>query len=135
MSSIAAHITSSNTATVYTGMFLDQNDGGPVYSQNVVVTDVEPIAPELPGVFALRQNYPNPFNPKTTIVYEVASRQSVRLGVYDLLGREIATLVNETKSPGTYEVTWDASGQPSGVYFYRLSAGSFTESKKLVLLR
>jgi hypothetical protein len=79
--------------------------------------------------------YPNPFNPRTTIVYLVSSRQSVVLGIYDLLGREVATLVNEVKSPGTYTVSWDATGQPSGVYFYRLTTDSFVSTRKLVLAK
>jgi hypothetical protein len=97
----------------------------------------------VPEKFALEQNYPNPFNPSTTIRFqipaEVGAQRSqvglVTLKVYDVLGREVATLVNEEMKPGSYEVTWDATEFASGVYLYRLQAGSFVETKKLVLLR
>ncbi|MBI4535313.1 MAG: T9SS type A sorting domain-containing protein [Ignavibacteriae bacterium] len=90
---------------------------------------------QAPTDFALFQNYPNPFNPRTKIVYRVGSREFVELGVYDVLGREVATLVNEVKQPGRYEVTWDASSVASGVYLYRLQAGRFFESRRMLLLR
>jgi hypothetical protein len=100
----------------------------------------------IPSSFILHQNYPNPFNPSTKIVYGVKSpygstdpqgrgRESVELKVYDLLGREVATLVNEQKAPGSYEVTWDAGGLGSGVYLYRLQAGSLSETRRLILLK
>lgn len=90
---------------------------------------------ETTAEFELHQNYPNPFNPTTRIIYQVASIESVTLKVYDILGREIATLLNEVKHPGNYELEFDASDLPSGVYFYRLNAGGFSESKKMILLR
>lgn len=90
--------------------------------------------------FSLSQNYPNPFNPSTKIEYAISSPQNATLKVYDVLGNEVATLVNEYKSPGTYEVEFPAnSGNsvnlPSGVYFYQLKAGDFVQTKKMVLLR
>ncbi|HMN18865.1 MAG TPA: T9SS type A sorting domain-containing protein [Ignavibacteriaceae bacterium] len=85
--------------------------------------------------FSLSQNFPNPFNPNTSLKYEIGSQQFVTLKIYDLLGREIAIIVNEEKPAGTYEVTFDASGLSSGIYFYRLQAGSFTETKKMILIR
>jgi len=85
--------------------------------------------------FNLQQNYPNPFNPTTTIKYQISDMVFVTLMVYDVLGREIATLVNEEKPVGTYEITWYSDNLPSGIYFYRLEAGSFVETKKMVLLR
>jgi hypothetical protein len=90
---------------------------------------------ETPRSFALLQNYPNPFNPRTIIRYQITDYGWVKLGVFDVLGREVARLVDEVKTPGTYEVTWEASGQASGVCFYRLSVGTFVETKKLVLVR
>jgi hypothetical protein len=90
---------------------------------------------ELPKVFALDQNYPNPFNPSTSISYELPSRSFVSLKMFDVLGREVATLVNEEKPAGTYSVTWDARNVASGMYFYRLQAGSFTDTKKLILMK
>jgi hypothetical protein len=88
-----------------------------------------------PAQFSLSQNYPNPFNPTTAIQYSVSSTQYVSLKVYDVIGRELSTLVSEVKPPGTYTVKWDAQGLASGIYFYRLEAGQFTETRKLVLLR
>jgi len=85
--------------------------------------------------FILYQNYPNPFNPTTRIQYQVSSISKVTLKVYDVLGIEIGTLVNEEKPSGIYEVEFDAAGLSSGVYFYTLQAGNFTQTKKLVLLR
>ena len=91
--------------------------------------------PAVPGSFSLGQNYPNPFNPKTRIDYTVGSRQSVVLKVFDLLGREVATLVNENKDAGTYSATLDGAGLTSGVYYYRMRAGGYVETRRLVLLR
>jgi hypothetical protein len=85
--------------------------------------------------YDLSQNYPNPFNPSTTIQFAVTSRQLVALKVYDILGNEIATLVNEVKTAGTYEVEWDASGLPSGVYFYQLKSKGYVETKKMLLIK
>jgi len=135
MSSGAAHVTSGVTAVLYAGMFLDQNDGGPVYSREIAATDVDPGTSSIPEGFTLHQNYPNPFNPTTEIGFQISDYGLVGLDVYDMLGRKVATLVNEKKHPGSYEVTWDATGQTSGVYFYRLSTPGFVETKKLVLLR
>jgi hypothetical protein len=88
---------------------------------------------DAPAIFSLEQNYPNPFNPTTRIVYTVDSRQSVQLKVYDVLGREVATLVNAVMPPGSHTVNWDASGLSSGVYLYRLQTGAAVETRKLVL--
>jgi len=85
--------------------------------------------------FNLEQNYPNPFNPSTTINYQIPTLSIVSLKVYDVLGNEIVTLVNEEKPAGSYEVEFDAISLPSGVYFYRLQAGSFVETKKMVLMK
>ena len=90
---------------------------------------------EIPSEFSLSQNYPNPFNPTTTIKYQIPELSFVTLKVYDVLGSEIATLVNEEKPIGNYEVNLEANGLPSGIYFYKLQAGDFIETKKMVLLR
>jgi hypothetical protein len=90
---------------------------------------------EVPAGFSLEQNFPNPFNPNSDIRYLISEFRTVRLAVYDLLGREVAMLVNEAKQPGTYTVRFDASGLASGVYLYRLTAGSFVETKKMVVVR
>jgi hypothetical protein len=121
-------------------------------SPNVVVTDVEDenlITSIQSTEFILDQNYPNPFNPSTKIKYTIpnvplslSSRSESRdegsrvlLKVYDVLGKEVATLVNEEKTAGSYEVDFDANGLSSGVYFYKLTSGSFSQSKKMILLR
>jgi hypothetical protein len=91
--------------------------------------------PVVPTEFAIFQNFPNPFNPTTLVRYQLPVASSVRLAVYDLLGREVAVLVNERKGPGSHEVTFDGAGLASGVYFYRLQAGDFVQAKKLVVLR
>ena len=90
---------------------------------------------EVPEAFALAQNYPNPFNPATTIIYDVAQPSDVRVLVYDLLGKAVATLVDEHHAAGRYEVTFDARGLPSGAYLYTLRAGDFTQTRRLVLLK
>ena len=100
----------------------------------------------LPTEYSLSQNYPNPFNPSTTIKYQIPthsgqvvgsgfSLRNVTLKVYDILGREVTTLVNQQQKPGSYEVLFNASNLTSGVYFYRLQSGSFNESRKMILLR
>jgi len=96
---------------------------------------IRKIENEIPEKFTLEQNYPNPFNPTTSIKYQVESSKHIKLVVYDILGKEIATLVNEKQSPGTYEVTWDASVYPSGVYFYKLTSGDFSETKKMLMIK
>ncbi len=85
--------------------------------------------------FALSQNYPNPFNPTTVISYQLATNSEVTLNIYDVLGREVKTLVNERQSAGDHSVAFSAKGLPSGVYFYRLQAGTYSETKKLLLLK
>jgi hypothetical protein len=90
----------------------------------------------LPTEFALNQNYPNPFNPVTTIKFGLPSEASVDLRVYNILGQEVAVLINnEMKTAGNYDVSFNAKGLTSGIYFYRLTTGSFVETKKMILLR
>jgi hypothetical protein len=88
-----------------------------------------------PTTFKLYQNYPNPFNPSTTISYDLPVRSRVKLSIYNLLGQEVATLIEGEQEPGRYNVNFDASGLPSGVYFYRLEAGNFVEQKKMILIK
>jgi hypothetical protein len=83
--------------------------------------------------FGLEQNYPNPFNPTTSIVFTVGEERAVRVAVYDLLGTEMAELVNETLPAGRYEVTFDASDLPSGTYVYRMQAGDFVFTQRMTL--
>ncbi len=91
--------------------------------------------PPVPGGFRLEQNYPNPFNPSTRIRYTLPARSTVRLAVFNTLGQQVALLVNDVQAPGTHEASLDGSRLASGVYFYRLQAGSDAAVKKLVLLR
>ncbi len=100
-----------------------------------VGTAVPGASTDLPVTFSLSQNYPNPFNPTTGVRFQVPGASDVKLVVYDILGREVATLVNERKAAGRYEVKFDGSGLASGVYIYRLTAGSFVQTRKMILLR
>jgi len=101
------------------------------------------IKPDLTGIsnnnipvgYSLSQNYPNPFNPVTSIKYEILKAGFVTLKIFNALGMELTTIVNETKQQGSYEVMWDASKYPSGVYFYELTSGEFSERKKMVLIK
>ncbi|MFC2093895.1 T9SS type A sorting domain-containing protein [Bacteroidota bacterium] len=98
------------------------------------IIGIQNISTEIPSSFSLSQNYPNPFNPTTNIRFDLPRSGSVKLVVFDALGREVATLVNEKLAPGTYEVDWNGSEYPSGVYFYRIQAGDFVETKKMLLV-
>jgi hypothetical protein len=89
----------------------------------------------IPAVFSLEQNYPNPFNPSTGIKFNIPKLSQVKLVVYDVIGREVTTLVNELKQPGSYEAVFNGDNLASGVYFYRLEAGDFTDVKKMVLIK
>ena len=102
------------------------------------ITDVK--EETLPGEFALQQNYPNPCNPSTTIQYSIPGNvvetlHATSLRVFDILGNEVATLVNENKPTGNYEVKFDASNLSSGIYFYKLQSGSFVQTKKFILIK
>lgn len=102
--------------------------------KNLVSVDNNDIR-SIPLQFALSQNYPNPFNPTTKINYQLAEVSHVQLTIYDILGREVSTIVDEVKNPGRYEIKFDGSKFSSGIYFYRLKAGSFTATKKLILIK
>ena len=104
-------------------------DGSFEYS-NVIEVEIE-----TPSEFYLSQNYPNPFNPTTTISYSIKDAGNVQLKIYDVLGYEVATLVNEQKPAGNYSIEFDASKLPSGIYFYQLKTGGFIEIKKMILLK
>jgi len=111
--------------------------GGPnAVSWNIVGIDDEEIKDfKMPTEFELAQNYPNPFNPSTTIRYGIKEKSSVELILYDILGRQVVVLVNEEQDAGYYKIDFNAARLASGIYFYRLQAGSFVETKKMVLLR
>ncbi len=105
------------------------------YDSYFATTNVEQTPNLLPEVYALKQNYPNPFNPTTTIEFAIPQKEFVTLKVYDLLGREVETLVSETLEAGSYKTRFDAGKLASGMYVYRLQAGSFSDAKKLMLVR
>lgn len=119
-------------------------NSGLIMSTNDNSTGIKKIVTEIPRNFNLHQNYPNPFNPVTKIKFEIPKygfptgtfgNDKIVLKVFDILGKEITTLVNEKLQPGTYEVIFDGTNLPSGVYFYQLRAGDFSETKKLILLK
>ncbi len=102
----------------------------------VIVVSVDDIKPgEVPERFVLEQNYPNPFNPSTTIQYNIPQTEKVVLKIYNVLGQEVKTLVNEVQNPGTHQVTFDAAQLSSGVYLYRLTAGDYTNVKKMLFVK
>jgi ligand-binding sensor domain-containing protein len=111
------------------------NGGLAMFNENGVVSVKEATTNNISRTYTLFQNYPNPFNPTTTISFSLPSKSFVTLKMFDVLGKEVASIVSEEMSQGSYSMQWNASNMPSGVYFYRLQAGSFTETRKLVLLR
>jgi Secretion system C-terminal sorting domain len=128
----------SITGQTLTGISKNQiytSEVGFWYAAYRVVTEVTNPQDLLPVIFELFQNYPNPFNPTTMIRYSIPQSSFVNLKVYDILGREVATLVNEEKQPGQYEIEFNAYQLFSGIYFYRLHAGSFIQAKKMILLK
>jgi hypothetical protein len=134
-----------NTGNLYATGFVNLNMGNSdiytvKYQSSVGILN---IGAEVPDKYSLSQNYPNPFNPETKIRFDVPSgfpittlgNDKVVLKVYDIIGREVRTLVNERLIPGKYEVTFDGSAFVSGVYFYKLSTQRFNETKKMILIK
>lgn len=125
---------------VLTDLFPGADDGAlagwGIQFNNQTVTGIEnPVISGIPNRFALYQNYPNPFNPVTTIKYDIAKDVKVKITIYDLLGREVSIPVNEFRKSGSYSLNFDASRFASGVYFYRIEAGDFVESRSMVLVK
>ena len=119
---------SGNSNTIAYRLKQIDNDGNFKYSHTVTVNAVS-------GTFAIQQNFPNPFNPVTTINFEIPADSRVTLRIYNILGKKIATLLDDYKQTGRYSIPFDASNFASGVYFYRLTAGTYTAQKKMILLR
>jgi len=113
----------------------DPNDNIVLKVDSTLVTGVSPVHGIAALHYSLDQNYPNPFNPSTKIEFTVAELQNVSLKIYDILGKEVATLLNARLNPGEYTIQWDGSKAPSGVYFYRLQAGAYTQTRKLMLVK
>ena len=114
------------------------HDGVFVHIDDVQVIDpigVKKIGTNIPSKFELRQNFPNPFNPSTTINFAIPTNVNVQMKVYNLLGQEMQTLLNENKPAGYYTLNWDGSRFPSGTYFYRIIAGDFFQTNKMVLVK
>jgi Secretion system C-terminal sorting domain len=140
---------SRTTNSLYSVSFTDANTGTAVgfggtilrTTTGGVATGMKEMSSHTPSDFSLTQNYPNPFNPTTVISYQIPLYKGglrgiyVTLKVYDLLGREVATLVNERKDAGTYSVQWNASGFTTGMYLVRIQAGSFIDTKKVLLMK
>jgi hypothetical protein len=128
--SISVSYDFGNTGYTLKGCIINGN----VYG-DTTLTDVDDELNSLPTEYNLDQNYPNPFNPSTVISYQLPISGNVTLKIFDALGREVATLVDEYKNAGSYNIEFDASILPSGVYFYQLQAGSFVQTRKMVLLQ
>jgi M6 family metalloprotease-like protein len=125
----------TNTGQRFYRLSETDSTGKIFFSDHVLLQMPTAVNEPVPTAYALSQNYPNPFNPSTSIRYEIAEGGHVLLAVYDVLGREVATLVNERKPAGTYAVQFSGSGLASGIYFCRLTAGTLIETRKLVLER
>jgi photosystem II stability/assembly factor-like uncharacterized protein len=110
------------------GLVVKTTNGGELVGLNLIST-------EIPKEFSFSQNYPNPFNPVTNIKFQLPGSGFVKIIIYDLLGREITKLVNQQMQAGSYSADWDAAEYPSGVYFYKIEAGSFAETKKMILIK
>ena len=140
------YIDKNSNADIYLyGNYFTSKDTGYIVGRNGIIlktTDgggnfigIEIIGNKIPTQFSLSQSYPNPFNPTTNIIYQIPKNSFVSLKVYDVLGKEVATLVNELLSPGTYEATFDATKYASGVYFYKLETSDFAETKRMMLIK
>ncbi len=125
------HWNIGNCSRTLVGCYLD----GVLFGDTNVIVGLHQISSEIPNQYSLSQNYPNPFNPATNIKFQIPSSGFVNLKIYDALGREISILVNENLNPGTYEINWDALQYPSGVYYYKLVVGSYSETKKMILIK
>jgi photosystem II stability/assembly factor-like uncharacterized protein len=140
---------SPTTQNLWAVNFIDENTGWAagwtgtiIHTTTGGITAINPISNEIPSSFKLYQNYPNPFNPVTKIKFDLPLLPSpqgegsgVRVIIYNTLGKEIAVLINENLNPGTYEIVWNASNYPSGVYYYKLTAGDYAETKKIILIK
>lgn len=123
---------------IHNGYVYAGTSGGGVYRRAISeLLSIQPVSNQIPSSYSLSQNYPNPFNPATKIRFDISGTSAAQtfLSVYDLLGREVAVLVNEKLTPGEYEVDFDGSNLPSGVYYCKLKAGDFVETRKMVLVK
>ena len=123
-----------NTSKITIPMWQYNTRHNGVYGDNGLV-GIAPVSNEIPETFSLLQNYPNPFNPNTVISFQLAVYSFTTIKIFDILGREVTTLVHEQLKPGTYEVKWDATNYPSGIYFYTISTGDFKDTRKMLLVK
>jgi photosystem II stability/assembly factor-like uncharacterized protein len=126
------HLTSPRTISS-NNIWAIRNNGG--ISKFTSSVGINPISTEVPSKYSLSQNYPNPFNPTTKIKFAITKLSEVKIVVFDAMGREVQTLVNEKLQAGTYETTFDGSQLTSGVYFYKISSGDFSETKKMLMVK
>jgi hypothetical protein len=106
-----------------------------LYYESNFTIGIKQISTGVPIVYSLKQNYPNPFNSTSKLKFEIANLGNVKIVVYDVMGREVQTLVNERLQPGTYETTFDGSQLSSGVYFYKLISNGFSDTKRMILIK
>jgi hypothetical protein len=110
-------------------LLLDVNPDSPVITENTVTENL------VPKEFSISQNYPNPFNPSTQINFSLPNTSNVRITVFDITGKEVTTLVNRSVEAGRHTVNFDSNGLSSGVYFYNITAGNFTQTMKMILAK
>jgi hypothetical protein len=122
----------SNGTIPADGIYLDNIK---LVNYTLAPTGINSVSSELPNEYSLGQNYPNPFNPSTNIAFQLPDAGNVSLKLYDILGKELMTLVDEYRAPGSYEVRLDASDLPGGMYFYKLTSGGFSETRKMILIK
>lgn len=132
--SLGVHEHWNNVVTMEYSRNLGTGNGIELIKLNTTVSATR-LSANFPQEFLLNQNYPNPFNPSTAISYQLSTVSTVKLSVYDALGREVALLVNEKKPAGTHTITWNAQNYPSGIYVYRIVAGDRVECKKTILMK
>jgi hypothetical protein len=135
-------MTSNTTNTLHSVSFVNSLTGWCVGADGIIlktttggITSIRKQNSPIPNLFSLHQNFPNPFNPTTKIDFDLPRQSNVRLLVYDVLGKEVSELVNEKLQPGKYSYEWNASPYLSGVYYYKLIAGEFSQTRKTVLIR
>ena len=117
------------------GNSVNQIQSGFWYSEDAITGVEKNDKNSAPKEFQLMQNYPNPFNPTTTIIFDLPKQSHVTIKIYNILGQEVETLINETKKPGSYQLNFNAASLASGVYIYRIQAGDFTSTKKMMLIK
>lgn len=122
-------------STTLTPAILMTGSGTQIYTRYSIIDNIHPISSAAPNNFNLYQNFPNPFNPETLIKFDISQSQFVRLKVYDIMGKEVETLAEGVLNSGTYQIKWNASKQTSGIYYYKLIAGDFVSTKKMMYIK